>query len=399
MPLRLRLAVLFAAATALVIAVAGFGFILQLRVSLDATLDTALDTRAAALTAQILSLGPTSLRLDRDEEPAQLLTPTGRILATSPDLATGAALTPQQLNTLNSGAGPVRLTTDLGGERTRLLGAATRAPGLVLVVGMGTDITDAASDHVEQAILLAGPPAVLISGIGAWLLAGAALRPVERMRRQAAQISEHDTEAHLAVPATRDEIAALATTMNHLLDRLRAALARERGFVADAGHELRTPLATLSAELELAARPGRSRDELADAIAAANHETARLIRLSEDLLMLARASGDRPFLRMADTELRDLLTAAAQAATTRGADRRITVHIDSPPGLTLPADPNRLRQVLDNLLDNATRHAPQGSTIDLTATCPCPGLATLSVRDRGTGFPRSSSSGEVSLSS
>jgi len=131
---------------------------------------------------------------------------------------------------------------------------------------------------------------VLAAGLAAWVLAGAALRPVERMRRQVADITDQDRDVQLAVPGTRDEIARLAVTVNGLLTRLQHALERERGFVADAGHELRTPLAILRAELELAARPGRSREQLASAMVSAVQETDRLARLAEDLLLLARAA-------------------------------------------------------------------------------------------------------------
>ena len=129
----------------------------------------------------------------------------------------------------------ISFTTDVDGDRSRLL--ATRIPaggGRLVVVGTGTDVSDAAVHRAELALLVGGPPAVLLAGVAAWLLAGAVLRPVERMRRQATEISDRDLERRLAVPATRDEIAALAATMNALLARLQEALQRERGFVADA---------------------------------------------------------------------------------------------------------------------------------------------------------------------
>jgi hypothetical protein len=386
--LRSRLALLFAAATALLIAVAGLGFVLQLRVSLDAAVDTALDTRAGALADRLADTGPANLRLDRDEEPAQLLSATGQVLASSPDLASSPVLTPAQLRALVAGSGPIRLTNDVAGERTRLLATLTPDTRLPLVVGIGTDISDAAAAHVENGLLLGGPVAVLVAGLGAWLLAGATLRPVERMRRQTATISAHDTDAHLAVPATQDEIAALAVTMNDLLDRLRAALARERGFVADAGHELRTPLAMLRAELELAGRPGRSRSELVEAVAAAGQETERLIRLSESLLLLARAESGHPFLRATETPVHELLTAAARAANAGAADRAVGVEVDCPVELTGTADPDRLRQALDNLLDNAVRHSPPGRVVRVAACrLESPPVLEITVRDHGPGFP------------
>jgi signal transduction histidine kinase len=189
------------------------------------------------------------------------------------------------------------------------------------------------------------------------------------------------------VPSTRDEIAALGTTMNALLARLQEALQRERGFVADAGHELRTPLAILRAELELAARPGRSRDALAEAISHAGQETDRLIRLAEDLLLLARADNQQPFLRPEPLSLPALLGVAARRGGAGAADRAVTITVHSPADLIVEADPDRLRQAVDNLLDNAIRHAPRGSVVDVTASSPRPEVVTIEVADRGPGFP------------
>ena len=139
---------------------------------------------------------------------------------------------------------------------------------------MGTSLeeTNEAVGSVERFLIISGSVAVVVFGIGALFLAGAALRPVERMRRQADAISDRDTDARLMVPHSRDEIARLGRTMNRLLDRLQGALGRQRNFVADAGHELRTPISVLQTELELAGRPGRTEEELREAI---GHAIAR----------------------------------------------------------------------------------------------------------------------------
>jgi signal transduction histidine kinase len=207
------------------------------------------------------------------------------------------------------------------------------------------------------------------------------------MRREAAEISDRDLGRRLGVPATRDEVAALGATINALLARLQEAVARERGFVADAGHELRTPLAILRAELELAARPGRSRAALVEAIHQAGEETDRLIRLAEDLLLLARADNHQPFLRPRRLGVPDLLHAAARGAEARAAEREVTVAVHVPEVLDVEADPDRLRQAVDNLLDNATRHSPRGGVVELSARVARPGLLTIEVNDRGPGFP------------
>jgi signal transduction histidine kinase len=213
------------------------------------------------------------------------------------------------------------------------------------------------------------------------------------MRRQSAGLAGHDDGTHLAVPSTRDEIASLASTLNELLDRQRHALAqerqaleRERGFVADAGHELRTPLATLRAELELAGRPGRDRAELVDAVTSAAGETDRLIRLAEDLLTLARADGSAGFLRVRPTDLADVTASAARAASAVGDLRDVDVVLDTPAHLEARVDPDRLRQALDNLLANAVRHSAEHGVVTLTVTRH-EGRVVFSVADDGPGFP------------
>ena len=132
---------------------------------------------------------------------------------------------------------------------------------------------------------------VVASPLAGYAMAGAALRPVESMRRRAAEISATEPGARLPVSEAHDELSRLAETLNTMLGRLEEALARERRFVDDASHELRTPLAALRTELELALRRQRSPAELQQALASAAEETDRLSQLAEDLLVLARANG------------------------------------------------------------------------------------------------------------
>ena len=388
MPLRVRLALLFALATAVVIAAAGVAFLLQLRVSVDASLDVGLRARVTAV-ADGLGSGDGLAPSGMTDAIVQVSTLDGRMLVSSPDAGAQPLLDPAQRQ--HALAGEVSFTATVNGDRSRVLATTAPAGGggetILMVVGTGTDVSDAAVERATSALVLGGPPAVLLAGAGAWLLAGAVLRPVERMRRQAAEISDQDLDRRLAVPSTRDEIAALGTTMNALLARLQEALERERGFVADAGHELRTPLAILRTELELAARPGRSRDALVEAVTLAGQETDRLIRLAEDLLLLARADNHQPFLRPAPLSLPDLLGAAVRGAGSRSAERAVTVTLHSPTELGIEADPDRLRQAVDNLLDNATRHAPRGSVVDVTVSTPRPDVVSVEVADRGPGFP------------
>jgi signal transduction histidine kinase len=214
---------------------------------------------------------------------------------------------------------------------------------------------------------------------------------VERLRRQVAALAARPLkagpgESGIEVPATRDEIAALAATMNDLLGRLQRALSRQRAFVADASHELRTPLAVLRGELELADRPGRSREELAAAVRSAAAEADRLARITTDLLLLARSDDDRLSLQLTWTELRPLLARSAELAGPRLAEAGLTCRVDAPADLRARVDPDRIREAVDNLLDNALRFAPRGSVIVLAARPSGAGLG-LEVRDEGPGFP------------
>ncbi|MFJ9909675.1 ATP-binding protein [Streptomyces sp. NPDC101152] len=410
MTLRWRLALLFALGTAVVIATAGLLFLQQLTAGLNDSLASTLHVRADAEVARLASAGPlpplpapppsesrdSGQQGDQhgqnpvSDDITQVLARDGAVLATT-DPAVRQPLADATQRRAAAHA-PVRFTTTVEGEKYRMLAvpAHHRARPVLVVVGTASHLAEEATARTSTALWIAGPSAVVLVGLGAYALTGSALRPVERMRRRLADISEHDTAARLPVPGTRDEIATLAATMNGVLDRLARALDRERGFVADAGHELRTPLTMLKAELELARRPGRSHQALADAITAATADTDRLIRLSEDLLVLARADEGHAFLRTEPIAPADVLTRAIHAASARAEARGVRLTLRADPQVRIVADPDRLRQAMDNLLDNALRHSPDGAVIDVTlSTRHAPGadVAVIEVRDHGPGFP------------
>jgi signal transduction histidine kinase len=206
------------------------------------------------------------------------------------------------------------------------------------------------------------------------------------MRREVAALSERDQTPGIQVPRTRDEIAALARTMNQLLSRLQHALARQRALVADASHELRTPFAVLRGELELAGRPGRSREELAVAVERASEEVSRLARITEQLLFLARSDEDRIPPRLERTGIRLLLARSAEHAADRASAAGVSCQVEAPAGLAADVDPDRIREAIDNLVDNALRFAPAGTPIVISARAAGPDLM-IEVRDRGPGFP------------
>jgi two-component system OmpR family sensor kinase len=394
-PLRTRLALLVAVAVAALVTPGGALFVHQLRTGLDASLDATLRARADQLVQQV---GPDGSREFQDtggagllstrEALAQVVDPAGRPAESSAGTGDRPLLIPAQL--ARARAHPLTVTAVTpAGDRVRLLAVpvpGTGSPPAVAVVGTATELPDDAVRRVVAGLLAGGALAVAVAGSGAWLLAGAVLRPVERMRRQSAEISAGDTSARLAVPATRDEVAELGTTMNALLERLQQALARQRDFVADAGHELRTPLTVLRTELELAGAPGRHEGELKAAIGRAADETGRLIRLAEDLLVLARADGGGLALRTGSVRLDEVVGDALGAAAARARESGAWLAGEGLAPVQVDGDADRLRQVVDNLLDNALRYAPAGSTVRARVSPGATGIA-VEVLDEGPGFP------------
>ena len=410
MSLRGRLTLVYALGTAALVVISGLVFLAQLRSSLNSALDDALRARTDALAAQLragslpaaasLGTGQTGQQTGQfggADEFAQVLTRGGTILYPSGAEQPAPLLPRAQL--AQAGHGRFTASTAVEGEPVRVMASMARwhARAVIVVTGATTDVADAAQARARAIILIGGPLAVAAAGLGAWLLTGAALRPVHRMRRRLDEITEHDGDARLDMPRTRDEIASLAATTNRLLDRLQQALTRQRGFVADAGHELRTPLTALKAELQLAARPGRTPDSLTAAVTAAAGDTDRLIRLAEDLLVLARADDGVAFLAPARIDVSGQVQSAARSFAARAWARGITIETRADSGLTAVADPGRLQQALDNMIDNAIRHSPGGGVVTVTAEAQeaadhgrgrrAREVLVIEVRDHGPGFP------------
>jgi signal transduction histidine kinase len=251
-----------------------------------------------------------------------------------------------------------------------------------LVVGASLEDRDEALNELLAQLLVVGPLALLLASAAGYFLATAALRPVEEMRREAAEISGDAAGRRLPLPRAPDEIRRLGETLNAMLGRLQDSLARERRFVADASHELRTPLALLQTELELALRRTRTPGELEEALRSARDEVDRLARLAEDLLVLARLDEGRLRLRTSEVPARELLEAVARRFDSRAAAEGRALEVEADP-VSFPGDRLRLEQALGNLVDNALRHGR--GTVRLAAETH-DGEVDLRVADEGPGF-------------
>ena len=386
MPIRLRLAVAFAAIAAALFALGSWAFASGLSSAQLSLIDSQLTVQ---LTQAARYLPPGSTAGVGLSPPGdyviQVIDANGKVRGASPDAGSVPLVTADQLAQARHGRISVTNTADEEGVRIAAAPLADR-PGWVAIAGESLETYNSTQGQVVRELAIGGAVFVAVAGLGAYGLARAALAPVERLRRQVAAISGRGEASSVEVPATRDEVAALADTMNDLLGRLQSALARQRAFTADASHELRSPLAVLRGELELATRPGRTREDLAVAVRNAAAEAQRLTRLTEDLLLLARNDEDRLSLRLAPTEISRLLVASAGQAASRLAEADLTCRVDAQPGTYADLDADRIRQAVDNLVDNALRFAPGGSVIVLAARAHGTDL-DIEVRDDGPGFP------------
>jgi signal transduction histidine kinase len=392
-PLRLRLTLVFAGVMAIVLAGAGVAIRAGLAAALDESIDVSLRTRAAEVRALVggpeggLDRAGAGALVEADESFAQVLGADGRVLDSTPAQRDRPLL--DDADVARGLRGPTLLERDavpgLDG-RVRLLAVpgGDGAEDRVVVVGSSIGDRDEAIGRLTVLLLGGGAAALVLASAAGYGLASAALRPVEGMRRRAAGISGAGDGARLPVPPADDEVRRLGETLNAMLERIDAAIARERAFVADAGHELRTPLAIVKAELELAGRGERSPAELRAAITSAGEETDRLIRLAEALLAVARVEEGRAAPGAEPIAARQLLEAARARFAARAAAAGRPLEVEPGEPARVLGDRVRLEAALDALVDNALTH---GAGAVRLAAGGAADAVELHVLDEGPGVP------------
>jgi heavy metal sensor kinase len=390
LPIRARLTLISAALMAVVLAVSGVFLYLRLRSDLLEAVDSGLQSRAEDLVTTLKS-SPAMLQeggglIDPGDAFAQVLGPDGKVIASSPGLRPDPLLRPAEVSALGRPRLLDRFAATMDESVQARLLAVRIAGGSVLVVGVSLDDQHEALARLAALMAVGGPLVLILAGGVGWVVAGAALRPVERMRIQAAAISASEPGRRLPPAGTGDEVARLGETLNEMLDRLEQALQRERRFVDEASHELRTPLANLRIEVDLALRRARSSEELEAALRSAADETERLARLAEDLLVLARADRGRVPLRREEVDVAKLVGGEVDAFAARARQVGVAIEARVPTGLRASVDPLRMRQAVGNLLDNAVRSTPPQGTVTIEVG-QADGFLSLEVRDTGEGFP------------
>lgn len=294
--------------------------------------------------------------LPRGESFAQVLDRDGVVLAASPRaLVDEQVLTPAEIKAGRQGRATLPRRVGPTDERARLLVGPVHVGGKLAVLAVGTRLAE--TERVFEQLLLAlviGLPvfAGLVS-LGGWFLAGAALSPVRSMIEEADDLSEREPGRRLTVPvAGGEEIAELAERLNEMLARIEAAVAHERSFLDDTSHELRTPIAILRGEVELARMGVADGTDQAAALDSVMEEILRLQDLTTDLLILARtrtsAAAPRPELDLG------AICAAAAASVRRAGARAVEITVDGQ--AEVRGEAVALARAVTNILENACRY-------------------------------------------
>ncbi len=262
-----------------------------------------------------------------------------------------------------------------------------RPGGFTVAVLGSTREEDALLAAARMAFLLAIPLGILLAGLGSYLLARQSLAPVAAMTRRASRIGAATLEDRLPVPASGDELAELASVLNLLLGRLHDAFEQQRRFMADAAHELRTPVAVLRAEADVAlSRAERPGAEYRETLGVISEEAIRLSTIVDDLFTLARADAGEQALRREPVQLAELLRDTGRSLGRVAEQRGVDLTVEAPPPLVVEGDEGLLRRMLSNLVDNALKYTPPGGRVRVTAQ-PDDAMVRISVRDTGPGIP------------
>jgi signal transduction histidine kinase len=384
---RVRTAVAAAAVVGIALGAGALLLVSLLQRSLDAAALQAVSLRAQDVTDVLRASGASAEEITEPGPAGELLqvrAADGTVLRAVPAAAATVDLVEEPPD---RGATSVRSSTATVGGRTGpvlvfeqwAVDGRTQAP-LLVVVARSTAAQDELLERLSALLVLGVPLMVAVVTAITYLLTRAALRPVDAIREQADRISARHLRERLPVPVAHDEVRRLSVTLNELLDRLEAAQRAQRRFVADAGHELRSPLATMTTTLEVADRTGVSPSGAEADREGLLAEVRRMSGVVEDLLLLARADEHGLRLRLDDVDLDDLVEAEARRLR-EVAGRQVQVAISA---VRVRGDADRLARVVRNLADNAARHATSTVTLSVRAD---DGGAVVVVEDDGPGVP------------
>ena len=275
-------------------------------------------------------------------------------------------------------------------DRHRLAIARVTIPShgatYVIVAGTPLEPTDEELDSLRSILAYVVPIALALAGGGGWFLARQSLAPVASMAERARRIGVEDLSGRLPVANPRDELGRLAETFNDLLGRLEASLVQQRQFMADASHELRTPVATARTAASVSLQQSnRDEREYRDALAIIEQQTARLSRIVEDMFTLARADAGNYPVRRVSMYLDEVVEDVVRAARVLAATKEVAIEFEAAASASFTGDEDLIRRLVVNLLDNAVRHAPPGTAVR-AELARANGAYAISISDRGPGI-------------
>lgn len=394
MSIRLRLTAWYVLTLAIALGAVAIALVIVFRTAMERQLDDELAGRAAQVISTLQVDEGLSLQGQSGDESfvvggefVGLYDRSGKLL----DSSVAAPKPADAIAAFAAGSGTARSETVTGAaERLRIRAEPVVENGrylATLVIARSLGPIDGAERQLLGILGVTLPLAVGIAAVGGYFLAYRALRPVEQLRRAAEEYGANDLSRRLAPGELRDdELGRLARTLDAMLDRVAAAVEQQRRFTGDASHELRTPIATILADASLSLERSRPVQDQRDTIARIESEAARMGRIVEGLLVLARDDARSRPTRTEELDLRAVLLASVRRVEPGASERgiRIETHID---GRLVVADrDDGLERVFDNLLDNAVRYAPDGSAIEIEAAAR-DGMARVVVSDHGPGIP------------
>ena len=260
----------------------------------------------------------------------------------------------------------------------------------IVVAGSSLERTDDELEELRAILLYVVPLALALAAIGGWFLAHRGLSPVAGMVAQARRIGAEDLSARLPVMNPDDELGRLAATFNDLLGRLEASLTQQRQFMADASHELRTPVTTTRTAASVALqRVHREERDYRETLEIIEQQTVRLSRIVDDMFTLARADAGNYPVRRDAMYLDELVDEVVRAARVVAASRSIAIEVDAVTPAPFTGDEELIQRLLVNLIENAVRHSPDGTAVRLQVANQANGYAIV-VSDRGPGIPAES---------
>jgi heavy metal sensor kinase len=398
LPVRTRLTLWFVALFVVIVSAWSTYVIMRVHADLYSGIDRTLASRATQLAAVLKTSGGNSAFKSASEAslvgvvPAeavsQLLSSQGAVLQHSGDQVSGEPIVDPQLLATVHDSGQAKIETVYpSGKKFRVLLAPLPKSDRFIVVGQATESSDLALERIILVMVLSAPLAIIAAALVGWFVARQALRPLSRMISTASNISINHLDERVTVPEGQDELHDLAETLNDMLERLETGVRDKRRLVSNASHELQTPLAVMRTELDVYLATAELPEEAREVLESVREESDRMSRIVRNLLTLARFDDGRLKLLPEMLDLHDIAEEAAGSLSELARERNVTVSVEGT-NANAPADPEYLRLVVSNLLENAIRYSGAGSHVTLDTRSEGDEVALI-VEDTGQGIPAS----------